>query len=53
MKNWLPVILIIMGVAEIVFAIMDIKIPTIIILVIGIIFIAFGIKILLDYRKRK
>ncbi len=53
MKKVLPVILILLGIAEIVIALMDIKMPIIIALVLGVIFIATGIKVLLDAAKAK
>lgn len=53
MKRILPVILILLGVAEIIIAVMDIEMPIIITIVLGVIFIALGVKTLLDAVKKK
>lgn len=53
MKKVLPIILILLGIAEIIIAVMDIKMPIMVAVVLGIVFIALGIKTLFDIRKRK
>lgn len=53
MKRILPVILILLGVAEIIIAVMDIEMPIIITIVLGVIFIALGVKTLLDAAKKQ
>jgi len=53
MKKAMPVILIVLGMFEILTAVLDIKLPMIIPLTIGVIFIIYGAKILLDVRKKK
>lgn len=53
MKRILPVILILLGIAEIIIAVMDIEMPIIITIVLGVIFIALGVKTLLDAVKKK
>lgn len=52
MKRLLPVMLILMGIAEIIIAVMDIKMPIIIATILGIMFIALGVKTLLDASKK-
>ena len=51
MKRILPIILIIIGIMEMVIALMDIKMPIIIAIVLGIIFISLGVKTLIDAKK--
>lgn len=51
MKRIIPIILIVLGIVEIVVALMDIKMPIIIAIVLGIIFIGLGVKILIDAKK--
>ena len=51
MKRILPIILIVLGIVEIVIALMDIKMPIIIAIVLGIFFIGLGIKTLIDAKK--
>lgn len=53
MKKILPIILILLGIAEIVIAVMDIKMPIIIAIALGILFIAFGVKAFLDASQKK
>lgn len=52
MKGILPIILIVLGIVEIVIALMDIKMPIIIAIVLGIIFIGLGAKTLIDAKKK-
>ncbi len=55
MKKTLPVIsviLILLGIVEIVIAFMGVKMPLPIAIVLGVLFIAFGIKSLLNASKR-
>lgn len=53
MKRILPIILILIGLTEIILVVMDIKMPIIIQIVLGIIFIALGVKTLIDTSKKK
>ena len=53
MKRILPVILILTGIAEIIISVMDIRMPVMIAIVLGILLIALGVKILLDINKKK
>lgn len=52
MKKLLPILLILLGAVEIVLAVLEIKIPLPIAIVLGVIFIVLGIKTLLDQVKR-
>ncbi len=51
MRKLLPIILIILGIAEIIIALADIKMPVLIAIVLGVMFIGLGVKALLDARK--
>lgn len=51
MKKILPIILILIGLTEIIIVVMDIEMPIIITIVLGIIFIALGVKTLIDTSK--
>lgn len=53
MKKILPVILILLGVAEIAIASMDVKPPLAVAAVVSVILIALGVRTLLDAVKRK
>ncbi len=53
MRKVLPLILILLGVAEIIIAVLDIKMPVIIAAVLGVMLIALGVKTLFDAGKRK
>lgn len=53
MKKILPIILILIGHIEIMIVVMDIKMPIMITIVLGIIFIALGVKTLIDTCKKK
>lgn len=53
MKGILPIILILIGLTEIIVSVMDIKMPVIISMVLGVIFIALGVKTLIDISKKK
>lgn len=53
MKKVLPVLLILLGIAEIILALMDIKMPILIAIVLGVMFIALGVQSLLDASKKK
>ncbi len=53
MKKILPILLILSGVAEIILAFMDFKMPIIIAIALGMLFIALGVKTLLDAVKKK
>lgn len=53
MRKILPIILILLGIAEIVLAVMDVKPPIIVAVALGGIFIALGVKTLLDAGKKK
>lgn len=53
MNKILPIILILLGIVEIIIAVMDIQMPILAAIVIGIVFIAFGIKTLVDVCKKK
>lgn len=52
MKRILPIILIVLGIVEIVIALMDIKMPIIIAIVLGMIFIGLGVKTLINAKKK-
>ncbi len=53
LKKIVPIILILLGIAEIVLAVMDVKPPIIVAVVLGGIFIALGVKTLLDAGKKR
>ena len=53
MKRILPVLLILTGLAEIIIAAMDIKLPITIAIMLGILLIALGVKVLLEIDKKK
>ncbi len=53
MKKILPFILMLLGVVEIVTAVMGVKMPWPVAIVLGAIFIALGVKTLLDAGKKK
>ena len=53
MKRIQPVILILIGLTEIIMGVMNIKMPIMIAVVLGIMFIASGIQTLLDTTKKK
>ncbi len=53
MKKGLPIILILLGIAELAVALMDIKLPVVIALVLGVLFIGLDVKTLLDIDKKK
>ncbi len=53
MNKVLPIILILLGIAEIIIAVMDIQMPILAAIVIGIVFIVLGIKTLVDVCKKK
>ena len=53
MKKVLPILFIILGIAEIFIGLMDIKMPIIIAMILGALFIGFGIKILLEAHNTK
>ena len=51
MKRYLPILLIILGLAEIIIAFTGMKRPLPIAIILGVIFIGLGSKALLDNRK--
>lgn len=53
MRKILPVVLVLLGVTEIILAIRDIKMPIMIAAILGVVFIALGIKTLIANLKRK
>ncbi len=53
MKKILPIVLILMGIAEIVVAVLGVKMPILIAIVMGVIFIALGVKTLIDIGKKQ
>ena len=53
MRKVLPVILILLGIVEIIIAVMNIKMPIIVAILLGVMFIALGVKTLLDASKKK
>ena len=53
MKKLAPLLLIVFGIAELIIAFMGVKLPLPIAIILGIIFIASGVKILLDAQKEK
>ncbi len=52
MRKILPIILILLGIAEIILAVMDIEMPILIAIVLGVMFVALGVKTLLDACKK-
>lgn len=50
MKEALPVVLILLGIAELITALADIKMPVVIAAVLGCVFIRLGVKTLLDIK---
>ena len=48
MKKILPIMLILLGIAEFIVAFLNIKVPITIAMVLGVLLIAFGVKTLLD-----
>ena len=53
MKKVLPVLLMLIGIAEIVLGVMDVKPPIPVTLFPGVLFIGVGIKALMDARQTK
>lgn len=53
MKKVLPIILILLGIAELILAVMDIKLPIVIAVILGVLFITLGVKTLLDNKKKQ
>ena len=53
MGRVLPIILILSGIAELIAVFLKIKMPVIITLVLGVLFLALGAKMLLDTAKKK
>lgn len=53
MKKILPILLILIGIAEIIAAVLDVKMPILVAIVMGIVFIALGVKTLIDIVKKK
>lgn len=53
MKKILPIVLILLGIAELIIAFADIRLPLIIAVILGGLFIGLGIKALLDINKTK
>ena len=51
MKKIAPILLIILGIAEIIIAFTGVKLPLPIAIILGIIFIGLGVKALLDAKK--
>lgn len=51
MKKIAPILLIILGIAEIIIAFTGVKLPLPIAIILGIIFIGLGVKTLLDAKK--
>lgn len=52
MKKILPVLLVLLGVAEIILAVMDIRMPVMIALALGVIFIVLGFRALVNQDKK-
>ncbi len=53
MKKIAPILLILLGIAEIIIAFMGVKLPLPIAIILGILFIGMGIKTLLDAHQHK
>ena len=53
MKRMLSIILISVGIVEIIIAVIDVKMPILIAIALGIVFIVLGVKTLLDVSKKK
>lgn len=53
MKKTLPILLILIGIAEIIIAVMDVKMPILAAIFIGIVFVALGVKTLVDIGKKE
>lgn len=53
MKKILPIMLILLGIAEFIVAFLNIKVPIIIAMVLGVLLIAFGVKTLLDIARNQ
>lgn len=53
MGKILPIILILLGIAELIVVFLEIKTPIIIAVVLGVLYIALGVKMLLDIAKKK
>lgn len=51
MKKILPIVLILIGIAEIVVAVLGVKMPIFVAIVMGVVFIALGVKTLIDIGK--
>lgn len=52
MKKILPIVLILLGIAEIVISVMDIEVPAAITVVLGVVFVALGVRTLLNTLKK-
>ncbi|MCM1467723.1 MAG: hypothetical protein NC086_06195 [Alistipes sp.] len=52
MKKILPIILIVLGIIEITIAFMGVKMPLLIAIVMGVMFILFGVRELLNTSKK-
>ena len=53
MKKMLPILLILIGIAEIIIAVMDVKMPILAAIFIGIVSIGLGAKTLADIGKKE
>lgn len=53
MKKIAPILLILLGIAEIIIAFMGVKLPLPIAIILGVIFISLGTKALLDAHQHK
>ena len=53
MKSLAPILLILLGIAEIIIAFMGVKLPLPIAIILGVLFIGMGCKTLLNARKTK
>lgn len=53
MRKILPITLIFLGIIEVIMGVLDIKMAIPIAMALGVLFIAFGVKTLLDIAKKK
>lgn len=53
MNKVLSILLILLGIAEIIIAVMDVKMPILVAVFMGIVFVALGVKTLVDIGKKE
>jgi len=52
MKKIVPILMILLGILEVILGLLDIKMPVMIALVLGVLFLGWGIKILRETTKK-